>query len=72
MSYILRDPSGRYFRGLMEGADVVWTGEQSRAMRFYDRDMAELAMVGHCPEADVVKLVKKATPQASATEEKKT
>lgn len=67
MSYILRGPQG-YFRGTLDGEDVVWTWEQSRALRFRDRDMAELAMVGHCPEAEVVRLVRKASPQVTNAE----
>ncbi len=56
MSYILKDHACGYFRGLMDGEDVVWTQEQSRAMRFASRDLADLAMVGHAPNADVIKL----------------
>lgn len=57
--YVLKDANQGYFRGLLHGEDVVWTHEQERAMRFRDRDMAELAMVGHCPNATVVALKKK-------------
>lgn len=47
-----------YFRGLFDEEDVVWTWEQKRAMRFRDREMAELAMVAHCPDAVLVRLRK--------------
>lgn len=57
--YVLRDYDHGYFRGLMNEEDVVWTQVQSRAIRFRDRDMAELAQVGHCPCATVVRLRKK-------------
>lgn len=56
MSYVLRDHDQGYFRGLLNGEDVVWTQERSRALRFRSREMAELAMVGHAPNAEVVKL----------------
>lgn len=56
MSYILRDSAFGYFRGLIDGEDVVWTQDQARALRFRSKDEAELAMVGHCPNANVVKL----------------
>lgn len=60
MSYVLKDYDQGYFRGLFpDSEDVVWTQEQSRALRFRDRDLAELAQVGHCPNAEVVKLVPK-------------
>ncbi len=58
-TYVLRDHGQGYFRGLFNGEDVVWTWEQSRAMRFRDRDLAELAQVGHAPNASVVRLTKK-------------
>ncbi len=61
MTYILRDHACGYFRGLLDD-DVVFTWEQKRAIRFKTRDLAELAMVGHCPNADIVRLrPKKAT-----------
>ena len=66
MTWVLRDAEMGYFRGLLDGEDVVWTQEQARAMRFRDRDMAELAMVGHAPNADVVKLRRRASPKRSA------
>lgn len=68
-TYVLRDPARGYFRGLIDGEDVVWTWEQRRALRFRDRDTAELAMVGHCPDADVVRLKKRAAPLAGTAKE---
>ena len=68
MTWVLKDPSCGYFRGLLD-EDVVWTWEQKRALRFRDRGLADLAMVGHCPNADVVRLRKRAT-QRQGTETK--
>lgn len=65
-TYVLRDRARGYFRGLFQGEDVVWTWEQSRALRFRDRDMAELAMVGHAPDATVVRLTKRSAPEPCA------
>lgn len=63
--YVLKDYDHGYFRGLIDGEDVVWTQEQRRALRFRDRDTAELAMVGHCPNASVVRL-RRATRTSTA------
>lgn len=56
MTYVLKDHAQGYFRGTIDGGDVVWTWSQGRAMRFRDRWFAEIAMVGHCPDAVVVRL----------------
>jgi len=45
--YVLRDPEHGYFRGLMDDEDVVWTQRQARALRFRNRDLAVLAIIGH-------------------------
>ena len=60
--YIVRlgsfDGDGAYFRGTLDGEDVVSSFSQSHALRFRDKGMAELAaiMVG---DARVVRLRRK-------------
>jgi hypothetical protein len=61
MTWVLKDHEHGYFRGTLDDEDVVWTQQQGRALRFRDKDSAELAMVGFCPNASLVKL---RTPRA--------
>lgn len=56
MSYILKDSKYGYFNGVIRGDAVVWTQSQAHAQRFQSRDLAELTLVGYCPDARIVKL----------------